>query len=492
MKLFSEYLSQPSSLFLLLAPAVIGCFLGLFIVLDPFFTAVVTDWIDITIEGKNIVKLYPYELSTLLFFFIFILLIAKKVLVKITIQPAKACIILILVTLFTIGLHRVDPFDGTDVVFSIILFALLIQSLVRNERLSFTFIDFANLLLLFCILLSAINGKFVSLLKTSLMIKLSMFSFLITNLIYKINHKTFFIRWLITITSISAMIAILQEVIYLSTGIALVGRIQPEELRFMFEATSLGTFLRVPAFIVSYKTFAFLLITNLLIIFNFLLYSPFKEDKLKSYASYFSLFFVMLGALVCTFSRDSMLALFFGIFLSLLIRWSNFIIHGILGFLVLCLVIYITGSLDDIYNAVYHELHVSESRVRLQLAREGISGVIRHPWIGIGASQGVRYTSHYLFWPAHNNFILVTDELGLLGFFVYLMPVGYTVFSLIALNIRVTDLKEQALMRGLLCGVLALLLVLQSHAGYLDIVLWMYMGIVQGMVLLFRYSSYTS
>src|SRR3989337_2029908 len=86
----------------------IGIFLGLFVVLDPFITNIIACKIELTIPilNKNIFKLYPYELSTLLFLFFLLLLFIRRFLNWVTTETEKAFIILFMVATQTVALHK--------------------------------------------------------------------------------------------------------------------------------------------------------------------------------------------------------------------------------------------------------------------------------------------------------------------------------------------------------------------------------------------------
>lgn len=475
------------SLIFPLLSLLIGSFIGLLIISDPILANAISHGIDFTIVGRNVFKLFPFEILILTFlsvlsvsfFRIFI-----NLFMWILAQYEKVLVLLILVASQTIAIHKFGPLDGADVMVGIAFMVLIIKGLVRNEGITITFLDVLNLFLLIFILLSIMNGGIASFVRTSLAFKLFLLSFLMTNFVYKIGLPGFVIKWLIIVTLASAVFAIFQDILYLSKGIAFVGIVDKSDMKYMFEDTSYGRMLRVPALLVSYKNFAFLLMTNLLIILNRFLYSP--PEGMKSKVCLSLAFAVMLVALLLTFSKDSLLAFSIGVMLSLFVRWPHYAIHGLAGILLLFLFIYLGGFFDDIYNSITTEFSFGEYRIRLQLAREGISGFLhRHPWIGNGFFRESRYTSHYIGWATHNNLILAGDGIGLLGLLSYILPIGYSLLMLLSLNFKALGNKDRAIVRGLLFSMVSLLIVLQTHMGYLDATLWMYMGITQGVFLLY-------
>lgn len=469
--------------FFLLTSLIAGCALGLFIALDPLLVNILANQVDIVIEGKNILKLYPYELSSFLILPPLFLLLINKLVNIACVQPEKAFIIFFVISFQTIALAKISFLDGSDLVVFCFGIIFLLKMMVKNEKARVTLLDILNMAIVVAIFISSVNGGIGALSHIVLPIKMMIFSFLLANVIYKHNLLHFFFKWLIIMTVVSSVIAIFQEIIYLLTDTLVVGFIEPKALRFMFEKNSLGTFLRVPAFITSYKTFAFLLIISLIIILNYFLYNPPQGLKNKAYIYISS--GLMLIALMLTFSKDSMIGLGCGVLLALIIRRPSWAIPGFAIFLVIVPIMYITGLYSDIYHTIMHEISWGEQRIRIQLNSDGLSGLLNnHTWIGTGLTKGDIYTSHFLGWSAHNNIILAADELGVVGLVMYILPIVYSLFNALSLSLYVTGPADKAIARGLLCGFISLLIVFQTHSGYFDIVLWMYMGVIQAMVML--------
>lgn len=401
-----------------------------------------------------------------------------------SLQFEKISIIIILITSQTIALHRIGFLDGNDLAVGIIFIGFFIKIIFKNEKYHFTLLDLLNLGFIGFAILSCINASFYSLIRSLLVFKVAMLSFLFGNFICKKNVANYFIKWLTITVSISSVIAIIQEIIYFKTGYVLAGSLQEHEYWYLLEVKTFGrTVLRAPGFMVSFKVFSFLLITNLLIIFNQYLYSQFKDSKMKVY--FFISSCLMLIALTLTFSKDSMLALFIGIIFSLIVRRPNRIIHVLAGLLILGLGIYSIGLYNDIFNYLSEDIRWGDVMMRIQVDKDGIYGFINnHFWIGGGFGMGSRYTNNLYSWPPHNNIILAAAEVGILGLCSYLLVIGYTVFSIFALNLTVKNIKDKALVRSLFFSIISLFFLFQTHAGYVDNILWMYMGIIQGVVLL--------
>ncbi|OGW52891.1 MAG: hypothetical protein A2Y81_12770 [Nitrospirae bacterium RBG_13_43_8] len=401
-----------------------------------------------------------------------------------SLQFEKISIIIILITSQTIALHRIAFLDGNDLAVGILFIGFFMKIILRKEKYHFTLLDLLNLGFIGFVILSSINGGLGSLIKSLIAFKVAMLSFLFGNFICKKNVANHFIKWLTITVSISSVIAIIQEIIYIKTGYVLAGSLKEYEYSYLLEVKTFGrTVLRAPGFMVSFKVFSFLLITNMLIIFNRYLYSQFKDSKTKIY--FFLGFCLMLIALILTFSKDSMIALFGGIVFSFIVKRPNRIIHILIGLLILGLGIYSVGLYKDIFNLISEEIRWGDVMMRIQVDKDGIYGFINnHFWIGQGFGKGWRYINNLYAWAAHNNIILAADEIGILGLCSYLLLIGYTVFSIFTLNLTVKNMEDKALVRGLFFSIIFLFFLFQTHSGYIDNVLWMYMGIIQGVVLL--------
>ena len=135
-------------------------------------------------------------------------------------------------------------------------------------------------------------------------------------------------------------IAIAQEFLYIVTGTPYIGLVDEEGLQYMFDQTSLGLLLRVPAFVMSYKSLVFLLVVNLTITLNLLLHASMAPRHRWLLAC---AFVVMLFALFLTFSTDGLLGFFAAAALSLIIRWRALAIYGIVSIVALGVLVYVLG-----------------------------------------------------------------------------------------------------------------------------------------------------
>jgi hypothetical protein len=304
------------------------------------------------------------------------------------------------------------------------------------------------------------------------------------NLIYKKKLDKFFFKWFIIITVASSVIAIIQEVVWVTTGTMLIGPIEERQIRFTMEQTSYGQLLRTPAFAPGYKLLAFYLISAILLILNYLFYKKDVEKRTKRYL--FVSLCLLFTALLLTFSKDSLLALGIGVCLSILIRWPKYSIHITVAAAAVVLLVYLTPLWDYALKEVATEFSWGEYRMRVQLAREGINGFLHgYTFLGSGLKKAKMYTSHFLGWPAHSSIILSANEVGIFGLLAYLTAVGYTIERLVSINLPASN-QNFMVARGMLIAIISLFILFQSHVGWLETILWMLMGTAQGMVLINR------
>lgn len=480
MKTFA--LSKPSFPF---ATLIIGSLLGLFIVVDPFLTTVIANKVDLTIKGINVFKLYPYELFTLLFLFIPLLSLTKRLAAQTLLNTEKSFLILYLIGIQTLALTNMGKIDFSEIVVVVFLLVVLAKHAVTHEKLNVTTLDLLNLLFMISVFLPTVNNGNVLYFVSSL-ITVAKFLFIGFLTVFSIKNKTlliFFLKWFVIMTTISSVIGIGQEIIYVTLGIPIVGLVDKDAMRLMIEPTSFGNFLRVPAFFGSYKVFTFFVNTALLIVFNYFLYK--RPFALKKRCILISSFLLLLTALLLTFSKDAFLSLFIGLTLSVLIWRPYLIIHGFIGTLLTAVVIYLFGFVDDIQNAIYTELHIGEYRIRLQLLRDGIIGFFyNYPCLGVGVARGDRYTEHFYGWSVHNAIVQAADEVGIVGLFFYLILLCYTFLNILRVYLAAKDVSDKWISVSLLTGFVTFLTAIQFHPFFIERFTWLYMGVVQACVLI--------
>jgi hypothetical protein len=456
-----------------LMPLFIGLCAGIFITFDPY----IVNFIHL-----ELLKLFPYEFAAIVTAVIIgsmlLLLIFRK---KFT-DIGSLFILLLLIGYQTNAVIMLFVVNGDELVIGV--FALLLCLIVFvNKEFTFTRSPINVLTLIFAcaVFISLING--FSLRYFFMFLKTIMLLFLIINFVKTREHVYFFIRTFIIITAISALIGIVQEFIYIYYGYPLTGFISAKQLEMMFESTPFGRFLRVPALMLGYKVFAMILVINLLVLLNLLIYrSPYVKDAMRRRLYYFA-FFIMLGALICTFSKDAWLALLAGLSLSVLIRWRSLTIHFTMVLLLIIILSHYTGLDKMAYRFISSEITHGEARGRIELNKEGLDGFLRsdsrYYAFGRGLGNGWRYTPHHRGWAAHNAFILAADEIGLFGFLAYMLLFLFAAYRLILANVIARQVHDKAIARGLLCGFVSIIIIMQFHSAFIEPLFWIFFGIIE-------------
>ena len=465
---------QPFKFSLLLLSASIAAV----VVLDPFLVNMVPN--D---EVKGLLKYYPYELSSLLFLSLISLFVLVRTLSRARIDIDKAFIILFLLAYHTVNLFRLGPLEGTDFVVGFFFLVFISEMLIEGRIATGKSLIILNLFFAVCVIPSLIYVDPVHIVLALFKIcKLGMLSYLLANYIYRKRLIKFFAKWFVIFTIGSAFIAILQQVIYQSTGELLVGVLTKHDMRYNFEETPWGKFYRFSGFVSGYKVFSNLLILSLTFLVNLYLYNK-PESKFKKILLFVS-FLAMSLALLLTFSKDAVFVLSLVLAISLIFRWSHRALHFLAGFVSVSVLLYLTGVFEYGYKALISELEFGEFRIRRQFMREGIYGYFsRHPWIGVGVDKSPLYTAHYTKWPPHNGFIVAADETGLIGLFCFLIILTWCFYKLIALNISVKNSRQIWIVRGFLIGFVGFMATMNFHPTFLDNILWIYLGMIYAIAL---------
>jgi len=332
-------------------------------------------------------------------------------------------------------------------------------------------------------MISYLNADFITVARSlPSVIKALLSFFLLVNIVRDRKLAIFALKAFLIIMTLSAIAGILQELLYKTTNIAFVGLIQKGREEYMWKDNSFGHFLRVPAFSGWYIVFSGYLLISIIVSLNLRLYSIIKDKKHKCLVDIAIL--LMSVALLFTFSNSAFLSLGLLVGVSILIRWRRHIIH-ILAVSILVMTIGMV-VLDHFHKTkgftedVKAHLINTELAIRIELLREGISGFShRHPFIGIGLSRGVKYTSDPVGWPVHNNFVLVADEIGMLGVFVYysffIALIGSVSFTILSLK----DKTDKNILLSLLLGLITYMVNLQAQPAFIESFLFIYLGLLE-------------
>ena len=460
-------LLQP--LLLLAAGLLIGALVGL----DPWL-AHRAGRIPLHFGGVHLLRVWPYEITSLVLLGLAAAAAAAALLRWILTDPEKSFVLLFLFLYFTVRLHIAGRADGTDLLLLVYLVVFLLEGLRGRRRVRGFPVLVLNLIFLASVLPSSMNGGPASLVNAVVKVgKFSAVALLLANFVTRESSFRTLIRWYLIVVVLSAVAALVQEVLYVFTGTAYVGFVSDYERHLMFEMTALGPLLRVSGFVPGYKLFGNLTLLGIFLVLNRLLYDPPRKRGRR----WFMVLCIalMVAALFLTFSKDAVLGLVLGLGLSVLFRWPQRLFHLVLAAAAAGLVLYAGGGVEWILK----HLGGSDFSTRIQLLREGIQGFAReHPWLGTGLNRGSLYTSHVLHWPVHNGLVLAADEFGLFGLVSFLALIGYNGYNLVRCNLRARRRGEIWVVRGVLLGFVAFVVSMNIHPTLMDNLLWLYMGLV--------------
>lgn len=375
------------------------------------------------------------------------------------------------------------PLDPTEVVTGVFILLFLTGLLIhRDQRFISTPFNTLHLALAICFAVSLVSQfKPIDFFKN---FKYFVVFFLLVNFLPRQDMSRTFLKWLVIIAVPSAVFALVQEVVWLSTHIVLTP-VPPKELEIQIEEHFGVRIYRVGAMMVSYHALALYLATAVFLSISALLWR--KEATLLRPRWLIVGLCVISPALLLTFSNPIYIALSVGLPLLLVTRWPArgvplALAGGLVGALALVAAIAIVpGNVDTAVDATRT---VPKSEIeRIRLDRDTMEGFLHGPyfWTGRGIGAGNRYTAHSRGWPAHNAFILVAAELGVFGLLVYLMIWGLFVARVVALNIMVTGGPYLFFVRALPAILFLFLAQLSFHGLYFDNLVWAIFAVVEAL-----------
>ncbi len=371
--------------------------------------------------------------------------------------------------------------DATEITIGIFMLLFLAGLFIRrDERFVSTPFNMLHLALGICVLISlASEFRIFQALKS---VKPFVIFFLLVNFLPRGNLAHSTVRWLVILAMFSAAFCLVQELAWVSTQ-TLLSLVEQEELQRMFEDTPIGPIFRVPGLMVGYRPMALYLATALMFVLSSLLWRQEQQSLMPRRWLIFGLVLIV-PALALTTAKDIFLGIGAAIPLMLVMQRPNRLMMatlvGLVGVLALVVATaIIPGNIDTTVDLTRTVPKTEQERIRLD--RDSIEGFLHSPytWTGRGIGSGKRYTAHPLGWPAHNAFILVAAELGVVGLAIFLLIYILAFARAIALNIIVTSGPYLPIVRGLMCALVVGLVGVQFTAAFLDIFVWTIFAIVE-------------
>lgn len=478
---FSKTTSKLTTIFLL---GLLGLFVAAQIVFSPiidnFFESFLKSYVGIEVPNelkrlpfKSILMIWPAILSV----FIFIKFIKANMTWLID-KKEKIFVASLLLSYHLVGLTG-RKVDITDFVFLVVLFLWLIYIFTnKHYKIIWSYWHLLLLVLLLSILLSIVNGDYMSLVFLLRVFKAFTVFFIMVNMIRDRETAIFSLKIYLSLATFSAVIGIFQEIIFFYSGISffVAPFIQEANLGYMYESTFLGVLIRVPAFTGWYLNLDFFLITALVTGVNLMLYSVFTGKKERLFL--LIALFLMSICLNLTFSFGSVLVVILAVIVSIFIRWRSLTFYFITIFL-FGLLLTFSGFITDFVEEPKKYIAAQDVALRIDLLRQGIAGFInQHPFIGNGLMRGGKYISDVDGWAVHNNIVLIADELGLLGLFAYAALFFAAISRQVISILKLKNEKDKAVLLSSLIALISLMTVLQFQSLYLNVFLFMYLGLV--------------
>ncbi|TVM04342.1 MAG: hypothetical protein CV087_00145 [Candidatus Brocadia sp. WS118] len=473
---------SPVKLSIKTVPLFLGLFIGVQVVLSPHLDVLLASYLrNIGIELPYTLRGFPFK--SLLFFcplnFVFLIIFIKRNYPWFINNKEKVFIASIIASTQLKALTG-SKTEISDLVIAVVLFLWFIFTLINDYKLAWN-PSFILLPLLLCsILLSYTNaGLFKFLSSFPSVFKSFLAFFIIINIITKRELVIFSLKIFFIVMTLSAIVGITQEIVLMTTGVAIVGNIPDEAKDYMWEkGTPFGQLLRVPAFTGWYILFAGYLLIAIILGVNWRLYSLVKEKKKRFFLDIAIV--LMCIALYCTFSYSALVSALLGVLASIFIRWWPSAIYFIIVILIGILIACFSGVATDFVSDPKKYIISRDIEIRSILLRNGLFGFIyQHPFIGVGVGKGDRYCSDVNSWPVHNNITLVADECGILGVLIYGLFFLTLIYRQISTVLLLKNKKDTVILLSLLIGLFVYMVNLQAQATFIEVFLFIYLGILE-------------
>ena len=393
-------------------------------------------------------------------------------------RPAEVLLVAFVILFQTAALHTFGPVDANDLLVLGVAAGLLAQAVVAGRPLVISPGLILSLPVFAAIVLAATHAGPVGLLGGKQILKCILVVFVFTNLIRDPAALELAIRAVITVTAFSALVAILQELVFVTTGFVATMNIEADSLRYLFEETPFGRMFRVTGLNTSYKHFTFFLTSGVLLTVSLLVAGGPRPAARRRWLWLAA--GLMSAALVLTFSKDALLGLGAGLLLVLLLARTLNLFQLAVGGAAVALLLLATDLGREVGDKIASDIGSGELRIRLQLARDGIEGIMnQYPWFGVGVNQSIRYTGDFNNWVPHNNLIVTAAETGLIGLATYLSLMAYLVYAAWRTWLQARAPEQSAIALGLLGAAVSVLVSLQFHGLYTVTMLWMLLALVE-------------
>ncbi|MBI5183944.1 MAG: O-antigen ligase family protein [Nitrospinae bacterium] len=453
-----------------LIPFLIGICISLIVSLDPF----ITNYLHI-----GYLKHIPYSFTILVLISTICLYLIHINLEKVWKRVIPILLVSLIISDQIKGLIpiAVDPAD--IVVLSAFIIWLVKNLMNEDSRVRWSKFDLLILGLILLAFLSMINAGQIPYVRLAKGLRCFAVAFIVAKLITTKDNLYLFIKSLIIIISISAILGILQEILFVQTGIIF------PPLPQRFNAINIeNMMLRISALAGVTQDFANTLTITLTIILFILLF-PTVRDLKKSIFLLIA-FLLIAIALYLTNTKPTWLAFIITALIGLFLKRPSYSIHFIMGLSFLSILSYFTGILAKITDLFYSEVSLmGDIAYRTEMIKLAIeASLARHPFIGIGIERSNIYIANPYFWPPHNTFVQIFAEIGIIGFIIYLSMLLYLIIRMLTVILIVKRGDDKTIAISLLMGLFSLIIYGQSDPTFLRLFPWIYFGLVESAILI--------
>lgn len=318
-----------------------------------------------------------------------------------------------------------------------------------------------------CAIASMIRGRVPTFFGLPALLSKYVMMILIINFLHSRRLLKTALRTFLIVAALSAVVAILSQLLFVTTGYELTFDDSPE---IHHKDTPLGRMLRATAFLPATQTLGHLLIPALALAM-LMPCGPIARVLLAG---------LLLVGTGVTFSTGSIISAAAVVVLGLFVRRPQHSIHYLTLFAIAGLVAYFTGLIDKVYNAfvVTGSFGLTE---RVELFKGGLELVERHPLLGMG----IQNTTRVLHLQVHNAYVQMASEAGILAGVFFTSLVVYVTVICAASAGTAPQPDDRLWLKGLAVGMVGHLIHLSATPLAAEYVSFAYMGLALSAVRLY-------
>jgi len=303
--------------------------------------------------------------------------------------------------------------------------------------------------------------------------------FLVVNLVRSEHLVRVFIRALLVVATISALVAIAQVAIFMTTGSALV---LARDMDDILKPTPFGMSLRAHGLTPE----PHMLVSFLLMAFPFALYSLMTSGSGWPHVRALLMVTLILIGVVLTWSYGGIVAAGAMIVVFAFFFWPHRIIHFMLGIATVPLFLYYAGLLDDVYRAIASEASMStgifQRRILLSLTFDELA---RNPWMGRGLDTVAHFSGNYWERTVHNAGMQAWAYLGPMGLLVYVAMILTLTTRVVILGFRGEGVWPHRF-RVISVGLIGLIISMWAEPYFNSPIAWVQLAFAQAAILVYH------